>query len=80
MIDIISACNGRLSSFSFKTATGCMAYQTTVGWSLVTSGIVSLLLAYLPGDSMWWGLGLLIAGIIILYIRRDDLSEALEAM
>lgn len=57
-----------------------MAYQTTVGWSLVTSGIVSLLLAYLPGDSMWWGLGLLVAGIVVLYIRRDDVSEAFSAL
>lgn len=49
-----------------------MAYQTMIGWSLVSSGIVSLILAYLPGDSMWWGLGLLIAGLAMLYVRRDD--------
>lgn len=57
-----------------------MAYQTTLGWSLLTSGIVSLLLYALPGDSVWWGVGLLIAGLVVLYIRRDDVSEALEAM
>jgi len=35
-----------------------MTYQTTVGWSLLSSGVVTLLLAYLPGDSVWWGVGL----------------------
>jgi hypothetical protein len=57
-----------------------MAYQTTLGWSLVTSGIVSLLLWLIPGDSVWWGVGLLVAGLVILYIRRDDVSEAVSAL
>jgi hypothetical protein len=56
-----------------------MAYQTTAGWSLVTSGLVTLLLFVLPGESILWGIGLLIAGLIVLYIRRDDVSEAIEA-
>ncbi|WP_232686097.1 hypothetical protein [Halobacterium zhouii] len=47
-----------------------MTYQTTVGWSLLTSGIVTLLLAYLPGDSFWWGIGLLVVGIGVLLIRQ----------
>ncbi|SFG87452.1 MYXO-CTERM domain-containing protein [Halopelagius inordinatus] len=51
-----------------------MTYQTTIGWSLFTSGIVSLLLAYLPGDSLWWGVGLLVLGLVVLYIRRDDIG------
>lgn len=46
-----------------------MAYQTTVGWSLLTSGIVTLLLFLLPGDSLWWGFGLIVAGLVVLYIR-----------
>lgn len=46
-----------------------MAYQTTVGWSLFTSGIVTLLLKLLPGDSLWWGLGLLVLGLVLLYVR-----------
>lgn len=54
-----------------------MAYQTTLGWSLLTSGLVTLLLFVLPGETLWWGIGLLLAGLIILYIRRDDLSEAI---
>lgn len=47
-----------------------MSYRTTIGWSLITSGIVSLLLAFLPGDSVWWGVGLLIVGIAVFFVRR----------
>lgn len=57
-----------------------MAYQTTLGWSLLTSGIVTLLLSALPGDSIWWGIGLLIAGVSVLYIRRDDVYDAVQAV
>ena len=57
-----------------------MAYQTTLGWSLLTSGLVTLLLYTLPGDSIWWGLGLLIAGLVVLYLRRDDVYDAVEAL
>lgn len=57
-----------------------MTYQTTVGWSLISSGIVTLLLNVLPGDSLYWGLGLLLAGLVILYIRRDDVQEAVEPL
>ncbi|WP_293032105.1 MULTISPECIES: hypothetical protein [Natronococcus] len=46
-----------------------MAYQTTIGWSLFSSGIVTLILKVMPGDSLWWGLLLLALGAIILYIR-----------
>jgi hypothetical protein len=47
-----------------------MSYRTTVGWSLISSGIVTLLLAFLPGDSLWWGIGLLILGIVVFVWRR----------
>lgn len=47
-----------------------MTYQTTFGWSLLTSGVVTLLLNYLPGDSLWWGIGLLAVGIAVLLIRQ----------
>lgn len=57
-----------------------MAYQTTLGWSLLSSGIVTLLLNVLPGDSLWWGLGLIAAGVIVLYIRRDDVQGAVQAL
>ncbi|MFC4439367.1 MULTISPECIES: hypothetical protein [Natrialbaceae] len=46
-----------------------MAYQTTIGWSLFSSGIVTLFLKVLPGDSLWWGLLLLAFGALVLYIR-----------
>ena len=57
-----------------------MAYQTTLGWSLLSSGLVTLILFVLPGESIWWGLALLLAGLVVLYIRRDDVTEALEAL
>lgn len=46
-----------------------MAYQTTLGWSLFSSGIVTLFLKVLPGDSLWWGLVLLALGVLVLYVR-----------
>ncbi|WP_165872100.1 hypothetical protein [Natrarchaeobius halalkaliphilus] len=46
-----------------------MAYRTTLGWSLFTSGLVTLVLIVLPGDSLWWGLLLLALGIGVLYVR-----------
>jgi hypothetical protein len=46
-----------------------MAYQTTIGWSLFSSGIVTLILLVLPGDSLWWGLLLLALGSLVLYVR-----------
>ena len=48
-----------------------MGYNTTLGWSLLSSGIVTLILKVLPGDSMWWGLLLLSLGIAVLYLRDD---------
>lgn len=57
-----------------------MAYQTTIGWSLLSSGIVSIILWLIPGDSVWWGVGLLVLGIVVLYIRRDDVSEAFSVL
>ncbi|HMB50932.1 hypothetical protein [Natronoarchaeum rubrum] len=47
-----------------------MSYQTTVGWSLLSSGIVTLVLKVLPGDSLWWGIGLLVLGVLTLYVRQ----------
>ena len=47
-----------------------MAYQTTVGWSLLTSGIVTLLLGFLPGTDLFWGALLLVVGLVTLYIRQ----------
>lgn len=47
-----------------------MTYQTTLGWSLVTSGIVTLLLWVLPGSDLLWGALLLVLGGVTLYIRQ----------
>jgi len=47
-----------------------MAYRTTLGWSLVSSGVVTLVLAALPGSDVWWGLGLLVVGLAVLVRRR----------
>ncbi|WP_226013226.1 hypothetical protein [Halomicrobium salinisoli] len=57
-----------------------MAYQTTIGWSLLSSGIVSIVLWLIPGDSVWWGVGLLVLGLIVLYVRRDDVTEAFSVL
>lgn len=46
-----------------------MTYRTTIGWSLISSGIVTLVLTVLPGDSVWWGIGLLVLGIAIFLWR-----------
>jgi hypothetical protein len=42
----------------------------TLGWSLVSSGLVTLALVVLPGDSLWWGVALLLTGIAVLSRRR----------
>lgn len=47
-----------------------MAYQTTVGWSLVASGVVTLLLGFMPGTDFLWGTLFLVLGMVTLYIRQ----------
>ncbi len=47
-------------------------YRTTTGWSLISSGLTTLLLKVLPGDSLWWGVALLIIGVGILFVRKSD--------
>ncbi|MBP1953515.1 putative small integral membrane protein [Halarchaeum rubridurum] len=46
--------------------------RSTLGWSLLSSGVVTLLLLVLPGDSLWWGLALLIAGVVLLWRRGRE--------
>lgn len=53
-----------------------MKYRTTAGWSLITSGLTTLLLKILPGNSLWWGVGFLIIGAAVLTIRKSDLAES----
>ena len=52
-----------------------MQYQTTAGWSLITSGLTTLLLKILPGNSIWWGIGFLIIGGIVLFVRKGDVVK-----
>jgi len=47
-----------------------MAFRTTLGWSLITSGLVTLLLTALPYPSVYWGIGLLLLGILIFVPRQ----------
>ncbi|RKD98386.1 hypothetical protein [Halopiger aswanensis] len=47
-----------------------MAFRTTLGWSLLSSGIVTLILKVLPGDSLWWGLLFLALGVALLVYRQ----------
>ena len=46
-----------------------MDYSTTIGWSLFTSGVVTLLLKVAPYDSLYWGIGLLAVGLLIMSRR-----------
>ncbi len=46
-----------------------MGYDTTIGWSLFTSGVVTLLLKVLPYDSLYWGIGLLVLGLVVMSRR-----------
>ncbi|MEA5596174.1 hypothetical protein [Rivularia sp. UHCC 0363] len=52
-----------------------MGYQTTLGWSLLSSGMTTLLLKVLPGDSLWWGVALLVGGIATLFIRKSVIEQ-----
>lgn len=47
-----------------------MAIRTTIGWSLLTSGIVTLLLTALPYPNVYWGVGLIVVGLVIFISRR----------
>jgi len=46
-----------------------MSSDTTIGWSLFTSGGVTLLLKVLPYDSLYWGIGLLVLGLVVMSRR-----------
>ena len=49
-----------------------MQYRTTVGWSLISSGLTTLCLKILPGDSLLWGIGLLAIGGVVLLIKNNS--------
>ncbi|EMA48811.1 hypothetical protein C448_03043 [Halococcus morrhuae DSM 1307] len=46
-----------------------MSYSSTIGWSLFTSGVVTLLLKLAPYDSLYWGIGLLVVGLLVMSRR-----------
>jgi xanthine/uracil permease len=49
-----------------------LKYRTTIGWSLITSGIVTLLLKYiLPGAPVGWGVAFIVIGSAIFLIRKS---------
>jgi hypothetical protein len=47
-----------------------VSYQTTIGWSLIVSGLTTLLIEFLRYDAVYWGLGLLAVGILVFVLRR----------
>lgn len=50
---------------------GKAQYQTIIGCSLIFSGLITLLLKILPGNSLWWGITLLIIGIVMLFVMES---------
>lgn len=48
-----------------------MGYDSTIGWSLFTSGVVTLALKILPFDSLYWGIALLLLGVLVMSRRRS---------
>ena len=53
-----------------------MQYQTTAGWSLISSGLTTLFLKFIPGDSLWWGVALLAIGVTVLFVRKNDVAKS----
>lgn len=53
-----------------------MQYRTTVGWSLISSGMTTLLLKILPGDSLLWGIGLLAIGGVVLFVKKNSWTDS----
>lgn len=46
-----------------------MSQRTTIGWSLFSSGITAIVLTILPYPSWWWGVALIIVGVIVISRR-----------
>lgn len=47
-----------------------MSHQTTLGWSLFASGIVTLVIGFLPLGDLFWGLLLVGLGVATLLVRQ----------
>ena len=48
-----------------------MEYDSTIGWSLFTSGVVTLLLIVMPFDSLYWGIALVALGLLVMSGRMS---------
>jgi hypothetical protein len=48
-----------------------MGYDSTIGWSLFTSGVVTLLLIVMPFDSLYWGIALVALGLLVMSGRMS---------
>ncbi len=46
-----------------------MSFGSHLSTSLISSGIITLLLIYLPGHSFKWGLAFIVVGIVVGTIR-----------
>jgi hypothetical protein len=57
--------------YPLSLAMTTMSSQTTLGWSLLSSGVVTIILTLLPGDDRWWGIGLCVLGLTVFYTRRN---------
>jgi hypothetical protein len=51
------------------SATSSMSSRTTLAWSLLSSGIVTIVLTLLPGSDLLWGIGLCALGIAAFVTR-----------
>jgi hypothetical protein len=43
----------------------------TLGWLLLSSGIVTIILTLLSGNDIWWRTGLCVLGLTVFYTRRN---------
>ncbi|MGB3534188.1 MAG: hypothetical protein WBA13_11790 [Microcoleaceae cyanobacterium] len=52
-----------------------LKYRNTIGWSLISSGLTTLLLKVLPGDSLLWGVGFLAVGTTVFLLRQTEITS-----
>jgi hypothetical protein len=46
-----------------------MSTESTLGWSLLSSGLVTLFIGVLPGPDLLWGVALCVLGVAVLVLR-----------
>lgn len=47
-----------------------MSYRTTAGWSLLTSGVLTIALTQVPYPSFYWGVGFIVVGALLFVTRQ----------